>query len=42
MGVQFHPERLIYKSVFRRLFKTFIDAAKTKMEEKKAMNSQPG
>jgi len=39
MGVQFHPERLIYKSVFRRLFKTFIDAAKTKMEEKGAMNS---
>lgn len=39
MGVQFHPERLIYKKVFRRLFKTFIEAAKTKMQEKNAMNS---
>jgi putative glutamine amidotransferase len=39
MGVQFHPERLIYKRVFRRLFKTFINAAKTKMDKKEAMNS---
>ncbi|MGM0648030.1 MAG: gamma-glutamyl-gamma-aminobutyrate hydrolase family protein, partial [Bacteroidota bacterium] len=38
MGIQFHPERLIYKKVFRRLFKTFIDAAKTKMEERKAIS----
>ncbi len=35
MGVQFHPERLIYKRVFRRLFKKFIRAAQLKMKEKK-------
>jgi len=28
MGVQFHPEALIYKSIFRALFKCFVNAAK--------------
>jgi len=40
MGVQFHPERLIYKRAFRRLFKTFIDAVKTKMNEKEAVSGR--
>jgi len=28
MGVQFHPERLIHRRVFRKMFGSFVDAAK--------------
>jgi putative glutamine amidotransferase len=27
MGVQFHPERLIYRRVFRKMFRCFVQAA---------------
>lgn len=36
IGVQFHPEFLIYRSPFRRLFKALVDAARTRAEERRA------
>lgn len=34
IGVQFHPERLIYRRVFRKLFKQFIaEAQKVKLQD---------
>ncbi len=34
MGVQFHPEFLIYRAPFRRLFKTLVDAARKRALER--------
>ena len=35
VGVQFHPEFLIYRAPFRRLFRALVDAANTRAEERR-------
>ncbi len=35
VGVQFHPEFLIYRAPFRRLFKTLVEAAAARAEERR-------
>jgi len=35
LGVQFHPELLIYRTPFRRLFKALVEAARTRAEERR-------
>jgi gamma-glutamyl-gamma-aminobutyrate hydrolase PuuD/predicted ATP-grasp superfamily ATP-dependent carboligase len=37
IGVQFHPEFLIYRAPFRRLFKALVQAARTRAEERAAV-----
>jgi hypothetical protein len=34
--VQFHPELMIYRAPFRRLFKALVDAAGARCEERRA------
>jgi len=36
LGVQFHPEFLIYRAPFRRLFKALVEAARTRAHERRA------
>lgn len=36
VGVQFHPELLVYRAPFRRLFKALVDAARVRAEERRA------
>jgi gamma-glutamyl-gamma-aminobutyrate hydrolase PuuD len=36
LGVQFHPEFLIYRAPFRRLFRSLVEAARTRAEERRA------
>ncbi|MEZ5961784.1 MAG: gamma-glutamyl-gamma-aminobutyrate hydrolase family protein [Hyphomonadaceae bacterium] len=38
MGVQFHPEFLIYRKPFRRLFKALVTAASTRADERRAQH----
>jgi putative glutamine amidotransferase len=35
LGVQFHPEFLIYRAPFRRLFKALVEAAAARAEERR-------
>jgi gamma-glutamyl-gamma-aminobutyrate hydrolase PuuD len=35
LGVQFHPELLIYRAPFRRLFRALVDAAAARAEERR-------
>lgn len=35
LGVQFHPELLIYRAPFRRLFKALVEAAAVRAEERR-------
>ena len=35
LGVQFHPEFLIYRAPFRRLFKALVEAAAVRAEERR-------
>lgn len=36
MGVQFHPEFLLYRAPFRRLFKALVEAARVRSDERRA------
>ncbi len=36
LGVQFHPEFLIYRAPFRRLFRALVDAARVRAAERRA------
>lgn len=36
IGVQFHPELLVYRAPFRRLFKTLVETAHNRAEERRA------
>ncbi|WP_395644709.1 gamma-glutamyl-gamma-aminobutyrate hydrolase family protein [Terricaulis sp.] len=36
IGVQFHPEFLIYRAPFRRLFKSLVEAARVRSDERRA------
>lgn len=40
MGVQFHPELLIYRAPFRRLFKALVEAARVRAKERHAAYMQ--
>lgn len=41
VGVQFHPEFLIYRAPFRRLFRALVDAAAARLEERRAQSLPP-
>ncbi|MGE0596439.1 MAG: gamma-glutamyl-gamma-aminobutyrate hydrolase family protein [Hyphomonadaceae bacterium] len=40
LGVQFHPELLIYRAPFRRLFRELVDAARVRAEERRALAAE--
>ena len=41
LGVQFHPEFMIYRAPMRRLFKALVDAANARAEERRAKSLPP-
>jgi gamma-glutamyl-gamma-aminobutyrate hydrolase PuuD/predicted ATP-grasp superfamily ATP-dependent carboligase len=41
VGVQFHPEFLVYRAPFRRLFRALVDAAGARLEERRAKSLPP-
>lgn len=41
IGVQFHPELLIYRAPFRRLFRALVEAANARNEERRAKALPP-
>ncbi|QGZ94352.1 gamma-glutamyl-gamma-aminobutyrate hydrolase family protein [Terricaulis silvestris] len=41
IGVQFHPEFLIYRAPFRRLFRALVDTAYARAEERRAKSLPP-
>jgi gamma-glutamyl-gamma-aminobutyrate hydrolase PuuD/predicted ATP-grasp superfamily ATP-dependent carboligase len=40
VGVQFHPELLIYRAPFRRLFKSLVEAARARAEQRRSAATQ--
>jgi gamma-glutamyl-gamma-aminobutyrate hydrolase PuuD len=40
MGVQFHPEFLVYRAPFRRLFKSLVEAAAARAAERRVLYSR--
>jgi gamma-glutamyl-gamma-aminobutyrate hydrolase PuuD len=41
LGVQFHPEFLIYRAPFRRLFRALVEQAAARMKERRAEQAKP-
>jgi gamma-glutamyl-gamma-aminobutyrate hydrolase PuuD len=41
LGVQFHPELLIYRAPFRRIFRALVEAANARAEERRAKSLPP-
>ncbi len=42
IGVQHHPELMVYRAAHRRLFRALVDAARTRRRERAAGRAEPG